>query len=287
MLCFLAVLLLLSTASLFGQAISGDIVGVVTDSTGAAVPNATVTATNKDTNVKNTAETNAAGEYRLSNLPVGRYDVSATAKGFATATIANVEAQLNHVTTANVTLPVGSVTTTVEVTEAAALIDTSTAQLQTTFESKQSVEQPLAGITRAVGGVSGIYNLSFIGAGVASSGGVGQGTGPSISGQRPENNSFTLDGVNNDDRYSTGPAMNVSNEAIAQLNILQNQFSADRDELASRLYLRVLPESRSERSGCAKRDCRTDIPAALRQQPFGRHCGRTDHQGQAVLLRKL
>ena len=166
--CLLAALLLMSMATLFGQAVSGDIVGTVTDSTGAAVPNATVTATNKDTNSKSTTDTNAAGEYHLSNLPVGRYDVSATAKGFATATVANVESQLNHTTTANLSVPVGSVTTTVEVTEAAALIDTSTAQLQTSFDSKTSIDQPLAGITRVVGGVSGIYNLAFIGAGVAS-----------------------------------------------------------------------------------------------------------------------
>jgi len=51
---------------------------------------------------------------------------------------------------------------------------------------------------------AGIYNLSLLGAGVASSGGVGQGTGPSIAGQRPENNSFNIDGVLNDNHYVTG-----------------------------------------------------------------------------------
>ncbi len=222
----LAVFLVL-TAMLFGQATDSTLVGTVTDTTGAAVPNATVTATNKDTGVKYTSQTGMAGEYRLNNIPVGRYDVTGTAKGFSTATVANVTPELNHISTVNLTLAVGSVSTTVEVTEAAALIDTATAQVQTTFDSKQSIDQPLAGITRVVGGVSGIYNLSFIGAGVASAGGVGQGTGPSVSGQRPENNAFNIDGVDNDDRYGTGPAMNVSNEAIAQLSVLQNQFSAE------------------------------------------------------------
>jgi hypothetical protein len=74
---------------------------------------------------------------------------------------------------------------------------------------------------------SGIYNLSLLGAGVASSGGVGQGTGPSIGGQRPENNSFNIDGVLNDNHYTTGPQVYVSNEAIAQFNLVQNQFSAE------------------------------------------------------------
>src|SRR5439155_19833672 len=105
-------------------------------------------------------------------------------------------------------------------------IDTSTAQLQSTFDAKTAVDVPLAGISRTLG-TSGIYNLSLVGAGVATSGGVGQGTGPSISGQRPENNSFNIDGVDNDDRYGTGPAMLISNESVAQFNVLQNQFSAE------------------------------------------------------------
>jgi hypothetical protein len=146
MACLLAALFLISTVMLFGQAVDGTIVGTTTDSTGAGVPNATVTATNKGTNVKYTSDTNSAGEYRLNNLPIGTYDVSATAKGFATATIANVETQLNRTISVNLSLPVGTVTTTVEVTEAAALIDTSSAQLQTNFDSKTSIEQPLAGI---------------------------------------------------------------------------------------------------------------------------------------------
>jgi carboxypeptidase family protein len=216
----------LLTGLLFAQATDSNLVGVVTDSTGAAVPDAAVIVTNKDTNIKYQALTNASGEYRLNNIPVGRYDVSATAKGFATATIINVALELNHVASVNLSLPIGAVTTTVEVTEAAATIDTSTAQLQTNFDSKQAIDVPLAGISRTLG-TSGIYNLSLIGAGVATSGGIGQGTGPSVSGQRPENNSFTIDGVDNDDRFVTGPAMNVSNEAIAQMNVLQNQFSAE------------------------------------------------------------
>lgn len=222
-----ACILAFVTASLFAQAVDSTLVGTVTDSTGAAVPNATVTATNKETNVTYTAETNAAGEYRLNNVPVGQYNVSATARGFATATVGNVETQLNHTATVNLSLPIGTVSTTVEVTEAPALIDTSTAQLQTTFDSKQAIDVPTAGFSAHVVGTTGIYNLSLLGAGVASAGGIGQGVGPSVSGQRPENNSFNIDGVTNDDRYNTGPAMQVSNEAIAQLNVLQNQFSAE------------------------------------------------------------
>ena len=221
----LAALMVLS-AVLFGQALDSVLVGNVTDSTGAAVPNATITAANRDTGVKYTTNTNSSGEYRINNVPVGRYNISAAASGMATATRADVSMELNHTTAVNLTLQVGTLSTVVEVEEAGATIDTSTAQLQSTFDSKTAVDVPIAGISRVVG-TSGIYNLSLTGAGVATSGGVGQGTGPSISGQRPENNTFTVDGVDNDDRYVTGPAMVISNEAVAQFNVLQNQFSAE------------------------------------------------------------
>ena len=218
--------LMLLAGLAYGQAISGNIVGTVVDSSAAAVPNATVTATHTDTGVKTSVTATSAGEYRLGNLAVGTYTLTATASGFTPTTLGNVLVSLNQTITVNMTLKVGEVTTVVEVQEAGVQIDSSTAQLQTAFDSKQAVDVPLAGISRVLG-TSGIYNLSLTGAGVATSGGIGQGTGPSVSGQRPENNTFTVDGVDNDDRYVTGPAMLISNEAVAQFNVLQNQFSAE------------------------------------------------------------
>ena len=208
----------------FGQATSSIIVGTVVDATGATVPNAAVAAKNVDTNVKYTGVANSAGDYRINNVPAGRYNVTVTAKGFTTATMAGVEAQLNHTATVNFTLPVGSVATTVEVTAATAAIDTATAQLQTTTTPGTAVDVPTAGFSKVVNG-SGIWNLSLLGAGVASSGGVGQGTGPSIAGQRPENNTFNIDGVINDNHYITGPQVSVPNDAVAEFTLLQNQFS--------------------------------------------------------------
>jgi len=214
------------TAALFGQASDSIIVGTVTDSSGAAIAGATVAATNKETGVKYDSVTNVTGEYRLNNIPVGHYGVSAAAAGFTTTVVSGVDLQLNHTSSINLVLAVGTVSTSVEVTAAAAAIDTSTAQLQTTFDSREAVDVPSAGLSRVVNG-AGIYNLSLLGAGVTSSGGVGSGTGPSIGGQRPENNSFNIDGVLNDNHYTTGPQVYVSNEAVAQFNLVQNQFSAE------------------------------------------------------------
>ncbi len=219
----LSVAFSLSSTIAYGQAVSGDITGIVTDQTGAAVPAASVTGTNEATGVKTTATVNSEGSYRLPNLPVGSYTIAAVAKGFSNATLRGVSVSLSSVVTANLTLELGSTATTVEVSSAGAVIDTTTAQLQTTFEAQQIQTLPSA----ALSGGAGIWNLSLIGAGVTSQGGVGQGTGPSISGQRPENNSFTLDGVNNNDTFNTGPLVYTSNESVAEISLLQNQFSPE------------------------------------------------------------
>jgi hypothetical protein len=225
LLLFLAVLALL-TPAVYGQAMDSNLVGTVTDASGAAVPEATITALNRATGVKSTTVTNTNGEYRLNNLTVGHYDITAAAKGFTSATTADVALDLNHTASINLTLQVGSVATSVEVTAAAALIDTSTAQLQTTFTTNIAEDLGVSAYSKVING-AGIWNLSLLGAGVASSGGIGQGTGPSIAGQRPENNSFSIDGVVNVNHYVTGPQINVPNDAVQELSILQNQFSPE------------------------------------------------------------
>jgi hypothetical protein len=218
---YVPVCLLALAGQLFGQAISGDVTGVISDRSGGAIPAATVIAQNDATGVKTTTSTNAEGVYRFGNLPVGDYVITASAKGFTTASVNKFRVQLSTVVTANITLDVGTTATSVEVSAAAAAIDTTTAQLQTTFEARQTLELPSASSG------AGIWNLSLIGAGVASQGGVGQGTGPAIAGQRPEDNTFNLDGVSNVNHYSTGPLVYVANEAVAEVSLLQNQFSPE------------------------------------------------------------
>lgn len=214
------------TIGLYGQAMDSILVGHVEDTTGAAMAGVSVTALNKETGVKYTTATSSVGDYRLNNIPVGRYDVSAASKGFMTSTVADVALQLNHTATINISMQVGTVSTTVEVTAASATLDTSTSQLETTFTTNVAEDLGVAANSRVVNG-SGIWNLSLLGAGVASSGGVGQGTGPSVAGQRPENNTFNIDGVVNDNHYVTGPQVTIPNDAVGEFTLLQNQFSPE------------------------------------------------------------
>ena len=205
----------------FGQVISGDLVGTVVDSSGAVVPNAMVTATNQATNVKSTSMTNASGEYRFSNLLPGLYTVTGTAKGFQTTKVNDVQVVLNQTATQRITMRIGQVDTTVEVTAEAPPIDTTTAQLQTTYDLKQASDLPIAGQG------SGVLNLSLLGAGVGSTGGIGAGSGPSVGGQRPRNNNFMIEGVDNNDKGVTGPNISIPNDAVQNFTVLQNQFSPE------------------------------------------------------------
>ncbi|HEY4661134.1 MAG TPA: carboxypeptidase-like regulatory domain-containing protein, partial [Terriglobales bacterium] len=220
LLSFNAAIIVLLASFGFSQAISGDLVGTVTDTTGAVVPNAPVTVTNVATGVTTSGKTNANGEYRFTNLPIGSYNVDVTATGLQGG-LRNVAVQLNKTATANVTLQVGTSTTTVEVSAQGTTIDTTTPQIQTNYEIKQAQDLPTAAI-----GV-GVINLSLLNPGVANSGGIGLGVGPTIGGQRPRNNNFTIEGVDNNNKSITGPLVFIPNDAVQNFSVLQNQYSPE------------------------------------------------------------
>ncbi|MCW5982608.1 MAG: carboxypeptidase regulatory-like domain-containing protein [Bryobacteraceae bacterium] len=205
----------------FGQATDGNITGNVTDATGAVIPDVAIELENVATAVKRATTSDQDGIYRFNNVPVGRYRITARAPSFTTSTLENINVTLNRTTTANFELAVGTVATQVEVVEAAAQIDTTTATVGSAFSQQEAIYNPLSALPL------GIYNLALMGAGVASSGGVGLGEGPSVGGQRPRQNSFMIEGVDNNRTDVTGANVRVPNEAVAEFSMLQNQFSAE------------------------------------------------------------
>src|SRR6266853_1743605 len=146
----------------FGQASDGNIVGTVVDVSGAVVPNANVELLNLATGVKNSTTTDSAGSYRFGNVPIGTYTITVSAPGFTTTSLKNVQVELSKTTTANLTVQVGTVSSTVEVSAAVALIDTTTAQVSNTFQQLLATDLPMAANPNG-----GVYNLALIGAGVA------------------------------------------------------------------------------------------------------------------------
>ncbi len=213
--------LLVLSLPLLGQLTSGNIQGTVYDQSGATVPGATVIAKNVATGVENPTVSNSTGEYRIQNLLAGKYSIAVNATGFAKSVINEIAVDINQTVTANVTVQVNQAATTVEVSTSGASIDTTTAQIQTTFEAKQMADLPSASTG------SGVINLSLLSAGVTTPSGTGYGVGPSVGGQRPTNNNFTIEGVDNNSLAVTGPVVTVPNDAVAEFTLLSNQFSPD------------------------------------------------------------
>lgn len=214
-------LLLTAPASLRAQATDGHLIGTVFDQVGGLIAGAAVTVENESTGVTWGVATDDHGAYRFNNLPVGDYRLTASAEGFETASLTHIAVALNRTSTANVTLQVGDLETAVTVTAASAQIDTTTTTIGNAFNSRQSLYSPSTNLAL------GVLNLSLQGAGVASSGGTGLGQGPSVGGQRPRNNSFMVEGVDNNAKDVTGSIVQVPNEAVAEFSSLQNQYGAE------------------------------------------------------------
>lgn len=213
-------LLALGVGNAFGQDITGAVVGTIVDTQGAVLVGVEVTATNVATNLSATATTGSSGQYRFDNLLAGTYKISAKITGFKSLT-EQVDVELNKTTTRNLSLSPGATSETIEVSGTPPTIDTTTSQLQTTYESQILQDLPSATIG------SGVLNASLLQAGVGSTGGLGAGSGPSVGGQRPRENNFTIEGTDNNDKTVTGPMVTIPNDAVANFTVIQNQFSPE------------------------------------------------------------
>src|SRR5215510_3114020 len=112
---FSGIFLSLITSLAYAQGERGSFNGIVTDSTGAVIPNAEVIATNKETNVETRATTTDAGVYRLPYLPIGLYKISVKATGFQTAIADGITLRVAQTLTVDIKLQAGQVSDTVTV----------------------------------------------------------------------------------------------------------------------------------------------------------------------------
>ncbi len=217
-------LIALGCSLAYGQAISGNLTGTVVDPSGAVVNGARIEAVNVATGQTVSTTTAGRGEYVFTNLPVGTYNITVTASNFKTATLANVPVELNKTNSMNVRMEVGSSSSTVEVSGEAPPLDTATAQLQTVYDSQLSVD---LGLT-ATGGVGGgVLNLSMLNPGVTNASAMGLGMGPSVGGQRPRDNNFEVEGVDNNNKTVTGALITVPPDAVENFTLISNQFNSD------------------------------------------------------------
>jgi Carboxypeptidase regulatory-like domain len=196
----LCCLFAVTTSSLFAQSAStGTVAGIVTDPSGAAVAAATITLTDKSTNIPRTVSTNENGRYILVDIPAGTYDVSVNKQGFRVSKLTNQAVSVGSALTLNVTLEIGSVAETVEVTASNAELQTMNATVGNTISGVALDSLP--SISRDA---STFFTLQ---PGVAPDG--------SVAGVAMDQNSFQLDGGQN------------TNDMDGSMNIYTPSFAGD------------------------------------------------------------
>ena len=149
---------------------------------------------------------------------------------------------------------------------------------------------------------SGVINLSLLAPGVGTSGGIGAGTGPSVGGQRPRNNNFTVEGIDNNSGSVTGPLVTVPNDAVAEFTFLKNQFCSDFGHSSGGQFNQVVKSGTNDFHGSAYEylfnrnlDAADNLnfvrghstASAVRQQPLRRHLRRPNQEKQTVLFCQL
>ena len=224
----LALMLVMFPASASAQVSNGSISGSVLDAQGAAVPDATVKAINKDTNQEVTVTSDSAGLFRLNLLPPGRYRVEISKESFRKAAFDNIEVAVGvDRGLGSVKLEIGEVTATVEVSSVAPLIENTEAQISTAFTAKDISQfagvlenQGLDNLALTVPGVASVRDNSFSN--------FNGGVGFTVNGLRGRNNDQQIDGQNNNDNSVAGPAVFLSDpEFVQEYQITTNNFSAE------------------------------------------------------------
>ncbi|HEY8225041.1 MAG TPA: TonB-dependent receptor [Pyrinomonadaceae bacterium] len=223
-----------ASAAAVGQT-SGSISGSVTDEKGAVIPNATVSIRNIEKNTPpRTIQTNSEGNYRFDNVPVGPYELTVEAQGFAKYVQTGITLLLNQNAVIDATLKAGSVQEVVNVTENAAIINTSNAEVSTQFDSRRLSELPL-GPTRNVLAVAlSAPGVSQLGAGQT---GFANGISYSSNGGRVRSNNFMVDGQDNNEPGVAGAAQPLNNpDLIQEVRLITNQFLAEYGRNSSSVF---------------------------------------------------
>ncbi|HYO83631.1 MAG TPA: carboxypeptidase regulatory-like domain-containing protein [Bryobacteraceae bacterium] len=215
-------------ATVAAQQGRSSIQGLVTDSTGATVPGATITIVNTETNVPFTTASSADGNYSAPALNVGNYTISAEKQGFKKLVRSGITLLIDQRAEINLQLDVGDISQSIEVTAAVALVDTGSATVGKVIENKRVQELPLNGrnalslvlLTPGVKSQAGPTNSGFGDRGI-------QLSAISINGGPSALNSFVLDGANNNQGYLADVNANPTVDAIQEFKVQSNTMSAE------------------------------------------------------------
>lgn len=224
---------------LYAQAAGATVLGTATDVNGAAIPSATVALKNTATGVARVVKTNSTGYYSIPNLLPGPYEVTVAARGFSTLVRSGITLAVGQTLQLNLTLQVGAITQKVRVAGSAPLVQTATSGMSEQVTGTTIRQLPLNGrdwaqLATLQPGISAVRNQSQVG--TVAFGDVnrvlrGFGNQLSVSGTRPQENSYRIDGININD-YTNGAPGSVLGaltgvDSIQEFQVLTTNYSAE------------------------------------------------------------
>src|ERR1700751_368246 len=227
----LACLIALGNCPIFAQGFAASITGTVKDTSGAAVPGATVTVKHLETGLTRTVQVDVACNFRIAPLPVGEYELTAEQMGFQREVRRGINLVVAQEAVVNLTLQVGSIVQQVTVTEAAPLVNTTTTSTSGLITEQQIKELPLNGrsfdqlLTLNVGMANNSANTLNNSAW----------TSFSVAGKRPETNRFLINGVDYVGANASGlfitpsgaSGMLLGVDAVREYNVLPDSYGAE------------------------------------------------------------
>lgn len=228
----LAVFLLCSPAAFCQGGATGTITGLVTDTSGAVVPGASIILTNAGTNVTRQGKSDGAGVYLFSNLPVGNYSLKATAAGFSGVQVPGLKLEVNATIRQDIKLPLGKMTQTISVNAAPPTLNTANASLGQVIASTEVTQLPLNGRDfqqlqlLTPGTVSGTNFQT----GAALNGGASSlNTNETLNlsnGGRPGSDLFLVDGADDSNENGRGVLWRPSIDEIQEFKVQTSNMSA-------------------------------------------------------------
>jgi hypothetical protein len=220
-------LLLWGNSAAFSQGFSAAISGVVRDASGAVIPDATVTARHTETGLTRTTATGANGGYNLPSLPVGPYELTVEKPGFRQLVRGGLTLAIAQEVVLNLTLEVGQVTQTVEVTGEAPIVNTTTSSTSGLITEDQIKNMPLNGRS--------FEQLLTLNTGTVDNKTHGAGNSFSVAGKRPETNRFMINGVDIVGDNATGQQIAplgssgyvLGVDAVREYNVVGHTYGAE------------------------------------------------------------
>jgi hypothetical protein len=226
----LAILVSLCSQPLVAQSVTGTILGTITDSSGGVIPGATVTLKHEGTGLTRTLTTDTAGEFTAPSLPTGKYTLTAELSGFKTVSMSGIDVGVDQRVRVNAHLEIGAVSESVTITGSSPLVQISSSELGTTVSEEQIKTLPLNGrnfvnLTRTVPGVvRGIPGANIDGAGSLA---WRASASFSANGQRPRDNNYMLDGVDNNETWLQTVVLFPSVDALDEFKLQTSTYSAE------------------------------------------------------------